>query len=77
MLYIVWIIPYQVYDLQIFSSVLYTVFTFFFFSFLMATPAAFGNSQARGQIKAAAAGYVIAIAKPEPSHGNTRAKPHL
>ena len=44
-------------------------FLFFFsFSFLMAAPVAYGRSQARGQIGAAAAGYAAATATWDPSH---------
>ena len=38
-----------------------------FLFFFRATPAAYGNSQARGQIRAAAA-YTTATAKPDLSH---------
>ena len=41
-----------------------------FFSFLGATPAAYGGSQARGRIRATAAGL-------HHSHSNTGSEPHL
>ena len=44
------------------------LFFFFFFWLFRATPAAYGSSQARGQIGAAAAGH---------SHSNPRSEPHL
>ena len=42
----------------------------FFFFLSTATPAAYGSSQGRGQIRAAAAGL-------NHSHSNTGSKPHL
>ena len=45
-------------------------FLFFLFAFSRATPAAYGGSQARGLIRAAAAGLYH-------SHSNTGSEPHL
>ena len=41
---------------------------FFVFAFLRATPMAYGNSQARGQIGAVAASYTTATATWDQSH---------
>ena len=41
---------------------------FFFFNLFRATPAAYGGSQARGPIRAVAAGYARATAMLDPSH---------
>ena len=46
--------------------------SFSFFFFFWATPAAYGRSQARGQIRAAAAGLCYSL-----SHSSTRSEPHL
>ena len=48
----------------------YLLFFFFFFVFLMAAPAAYGSSQARGQI--GAVGY-----PPTPQDSNNRSEPRL
>ena len=51
------------------GSMLFDFSFFFFFSFLFrATRSAFGESQARGLIRATAAGYTTAIATPDLSH---------
>ena len=56
----------------LFCFVLFCFVLFFFglFAFSRAAPAAYGASQARGPIGAAAAGYYY-------SHSNTRSEPHL
>ena len=43
-------------------------FLFFLFSLFMATPTAYGSSQARGQIRAAAEACATAIATVDGSH---------
>ena len=42
--------------------------SFLFFAFSRAAPAAYGGSQARGLIRAVAAGLRTATATPDPSH---------
>ena len=59
----------NVYFRKLFFSFLLFFFFFFFFSF-SATPLAYGSSQARGRIGAAAADL-------RHSHGNTGSEPHL
>ena len=43
-------------------------FYLFIYLFIMAAPVAYGNSQAWGQIAAAAVTYTTAMATPDPSH---------
>ena len=52
------------------SIVWLLIATFFFFFLFRAAPMAYGNSQARGRIGAAAAGL-------DHSHRNVRSDPHL
>ena len=54
-------------DLPCFSLLFFFFFYFFFFFFL-ATPAAYGRSQTRGGIRAAAEAYTTATATWDPSH---------
>ena len=56
------------YNRQINPSVIGTTLTAFFLFLFLAAPVAYGSSQARGQIRAAAAGL-------HHSHSNTRSKP--
>ena len=46
---------------------LHSFFSFSYFFFFTVTPATYGNSQARGQIRAAVTGYTTTTATPDPS----------
>ena len=56
--------------IYLYSFFLVVVVFLILFCFFRAVPAAYGGSQARSRIKAAAAG-------PHPSHSNVGSKPHL
>ena len=51
-------------------TLIHFIFIYFYFFLLMVTPATYGSSQARGQIRAAAAGLNY-------GHSNAVSKPHL
>ena len=55
---------------KIYNSFCFFVFCFVFYVFSMASPAAYGDSQARGLIRATAAGL-------HHSHSNVRSEPRL
>ena len=68
-LYFIWSLKKFLFLIIAFFIVLFS-FSFSFFCFLGPHPVAYGGSQARGRIRAVAAGL-------RPSHSNVRSKPRL